>query len=115
MKIDIFNHLFPKKCFDKMLELLPKGADMHKRVRNVPSLVDLDVRFKMMDLFNDYVQVICIGSPPIEAYGPPPISTDLAKLANDGMAELVQKYPKRFQEHDMNGKKSIFLHVFLVP
>jgi aminocarboxymuconate-semialdehyde decarboxylase len=40
--------------------------------------------------------VISIGSPPIEAFGPPPISTDLAKLANDGMAELVQKYPKRF-------------------
>ena len=96
MKIDVFNHIFPKKYFDKMLQVLPNGADMHKRVRNVPSIVDLDVRFKMMDLFNDYAQVICIGSPPTEAFGPPPISTDLAKLANDGMAELVQKYPKRF-------------------
>jgi len=75
MKIDIFNHIFPKKCFDKMLELLPKGADMHKRVRNVPSLVDLDVRFKMMDLFDDYAQVICIGSPrsrPLALPRPPP-------------------------------------------
>lgn len=96
MKIDVFNHIFPTKYFEKMLEVLPNGADMHKRVRNVPSLVDLDVRFKMMDLFSDYTQVICIGSPPIEAFGPPPISTDLAKLANEGMAELVQKYPKRF-------------------
>ena len=61
---------------------------MHKRVRNVPSLVNLDVRLKMMDLFNDYAQVICIGSPPIEAFGPPPISTDMAKLTNDWMAEL---------------------------
>jgi aminocarboxymuconate-semialdehyde decarboxylase len=50
----------------------------------------------MMDLFDDYAQVICLGAPPIEAYGSPPISTDLAKLANDGMAELVQKHPKRF-------------------
>jgi predicted TIM-barrel fold metal-dependent hydrolase len=49
-----------------------------------------------MDLFKDYAQVICLGSPPIEAFGPPPISTDMAKLANDGMAELVQKYPDRF-------------------
>ena len=96
MKIDVFNHIFPKKCFDRMIELLPNGADLHKRVRNVPSIVDLDVRFKMMDLFADYAQIICLGSPPIEAYGPPPISTDLAKLANDGMAELVRKYPKRF-------------------
>lgn len=96
MKIDVFNHIFPKKYFDKMLQLAPNGADMHKRVRNVPSIVDLDVRFKMMDLFDDYAQIICIAMPQIEVFGPPPISTDLAKIANDGMAELVQKYPKRF-------------------
>jgi predicted TIM-barrel fold metal-dependent hydrolase len=49
-----------------------------------------------MDMFDEYAQVICLGSPPIEVFGPPPISTDMAKLANDGMAELVQKYPERF-------------------
>ena len=96
MKIDIFNHIFPKRYFDKMIEIAPNGKDMSKRVRNIPSIVSLDERFRMMDLFDDYVQIICVGSPPIEVYGPPPISTDLARLANDGMAELVQKYPKRF-------------------
>ncbi|MBP1732892.1 MAG: hypothetical protein H6Q55_3321, partial [Deltaproteobacteria bacterium] len=25
MKIDIFNHIFPKKYFDKMVEVLPGG------------------------------------------------------------------------------------------
>jgi len=96
MKIDIFNHIFPKSYFDKMVSVVPNGKDMHKRVRNVPSIVDLSERFKMMDLFEEYVQVICLGAPPIEAFGPPPISTEMAKLANDGMAELVQKYPNRF-------------------
>jgi len=96
MKMDVFNHVFPKKCFDRMIELLPNGADLHKRVRNVPSIVDLDVRFKMMNLFDDNAQVMCMSLSPIEAFGPPPISADLAKLANDGMAELVQKCPKLF-------------------
>jgi len=96
MKIDIFNHIFPKSYFDKMIKIAPGGKDMHKRVRNVPSIVDLKERFRMMDLFDDYVQVICLGAPPVEVFGPPPVSTDLAKLANDGMAELVQKYPDRF-------------------
>jgi len=96
MKIDIFNHIFPKSYFDKMIEIAPGGKDLHKRVRNVPSIVDLKERFRMMDLFADYVQVICLGAPPIEAFGQPPVSTDLAKLANDGMAGLVQKYPDRF-------------------
>jgi len=96
MKIDIFNHIFPKSYFDKMVQVAPDGKDMHKRVRNVPSIVDLNERFRIMDLFDDYCQVICLGAPPIEVYGPPPLSTEMAKIANDGLAELVQKYPKRF-------------------
>jgi predicted TIM-barrel fold metal-dependent hydrolase len=96
MKIDIFNHIFPKKYFDKMVEMLPSGKDMHKRVRAIPCIVDLDERFRIMDKFDDYVQIICLGAPPIEVYGAPPLSTEMAKIANDGMAELVSKYPKRF-------------------
>lgn len=96
MKIDIFNHIFPKIYFDKMVKVAPNGKDMHKRVRNIPCIVDLDERFRIMDMFDEYAQIICLGSPPIEVFGPPPISTDMAKLANDGMAELVQKYPERF-------------------
>ncbi|MGC2519803.1 MAG: amidohydrolase family protein [Burkholderiales bacterium] len=96
MKLDIFNHIFPKKFYDRMLKVVPNGKDMHKRVREIPCIVDLDERFRIMDEFGDYAQVICLPSPPIEVMGPPPVSTDLAKLANDGMAELVRKYPKRF-------------------
>jgi predicted TIM-barrel fold metal-dependent hydrolase len=96
MKIDIFNHIFPKAYFDKMVEVLPGGKDMHKRVRAIPCIVDLDERFRIMDKFGDYVQILCLGAPPIEVYGPPPLSTEMAKIANDGMADLVRRYPDRF-------------------
>jgi predicted TIM-barrel fold metal-dependent hydrolase len=96
MKLDIFNHIFPKRFYERMLEVAPNGKDMHKRVRAIPSLVDLDVRFRIMDRFDDYAQVICLGSPPLEAFGPPPVSTELAQRANDGMAELVAAHPQRF-------------------
>ncbi len=96
MKIDIFNHIFPKSFYEKMLSILPDAKDINKRVRNIPCIVDLDERFRIMDRFEDYVQIICIANPPIETFGPPPISKEMAKLANDGMAELVQKYPDRF-------------------
>ena len=96
MKIDIFNHIFPKSFYDRMLSIAPNAKDINKRVRNIPCIVDLDERFRIMDRFKDYVQIICLPNPPIEALGPPPISTDMAKLANDGMAELVRKYPDRF-------------------
>ena len=96
MKIDIFNHIFPKSYFDKMVSMVPNGKGLHKRVRDVPCAIDLDQRFRIMDRFKDYVQIICLPNPPIEGFGPPPVSTDMAKIANDGMAELVRKYPDRF-------------------
>jgi predicted TIM-barrel fold metal-dependent hydrolase len=96
MKIDVFNHIFPRSYFNRMIEAAPKGKDMHKRVREIPCFVYLDERFRIMDLFPEYAQVICIGSPPVEVFGPPPLSTDMARLANDEMANLVDKHPDRF-------------------
>lgn len=74
MKIDIFNHIIPQKYFDKMVGVSPRGMGIQKRVREIPAMVDLDERFRAMDLFQDYVQVICLANPPIEALGPPPVS-----------------------------------------
>jgi aminocarboxymuconate-semialdehyde decarboxylase len=96
MKIDIFNHIFPQRFYDKMMAVAPNHKDMGKRVRNVPVIVDLDLRFKVMDMFDDYVQVICLPNPPLEILGGPEISAELAEVANDGMAEYVAKYPDRF-------------------
>jgi uncharacterized protein len=94
MKIDLFNHLFPQAFFDKYIENgLP---DIGKRVKAMPTIVNLDARFRVMDEFGEYCQVISLPAPPIEALGTPQQTPDIAKLANDGMAELCQKYPKRF-------------------
>ena len=97
MKIDAFTHIFPQRYWDRMLEVLPRGRDMHKRVRAIPSIVDLDMRFRLMDEFgDDYRQILTIGSPPIEVFGSPALAADMARIANDGMAELVARYPGRF-------------------
>ena len=96
MTIDIFNHIFPKSYFDRMINLVPNGVDINKRVRAIPCIVDLDERFRIMDRFKEYVQIICLPNPPIETLFSPAISRDMARLANDGLAELVRKYPDRF-------------------
>ena len=49
-----------------------------------------------MDQFEDYVQVICLPNPPLEVLGGPDVTSELAQIANDGMAEYVVKYPDRF-------------------
>ena len=79
-----------------MLSISGSGQYMQKRVRGIPSIIDLDVRFRMMDKFPDYFQVISLAAPPIEMMGEPPLTVELARLANDGMAELVAKHPDRF-------------------
>ena len=96
MKIDIFNHIFPKIFYDKMIEVAPNYKDIGKRVREVPVLVDLEARFRVMDQFEDYAQVICLPAPPLEVLAGPEVTPELARVANDGMAEYVAKYPDRF-------------------
>ncbi len=96
MKIDIFNHIFPKIFYDKMMQIAPNIADLGKRVRGVPVLFDLEARFRTMDQFDEYAQVICMPGPPLEVMAGPDITPELAKAANDGMAEYVAKYPDRF-------------------
>lgn len=95
MKLDMFNHIFPKVYFDKMLEVAPNYKDMGKRVREIPVLHDLEKRFRVMDEFDDYAQIICLAAPPLEVLSPD-LSPELAKIANDGLAEYVDKYPDRF-------------------
>ena len=42
MRIDAYTHFFPKKYFDKLLDIAGDYKDIGKRVRSVPALYDLD-------------------------------------------------------------------------
>jgi len=96
VKIDIFNHVFPQRFFSEFLQVAPALKDMGKRVRNIPVIVDLEARFRMMDEFGDYRQVISLASPPLESFTAPETTVRLARIANDGMAEMVDRHPDRF-------------------
>jgi aminocarboxymuconate-semialdehyde decarboxylase len=93
--IDVFNHVFPPRWFDKFIATAP-DTDMCRRSRLVTNLWNLDSRFRLMDEFGDYRQVISIGSPPLETYSDPATCRDLAASANDEMAEMVSRHPDRF-------------------
>ena len=97
LKVDVFNHIFPKPFFDRLQEVtVNKGAI--KRWLNIPFLHDLDVRFRMIDEFGaDYRQILSLSAPPIESINPDrQITVDLARLANDSMAEIVRAHHDRF-------------------
>lgn len=96
MIIDVFNHFIPPKYFQKMIELAPNDKNLVKRMQEVPAVADLEVRRRQIDLFKDYVQILSLPGPPVELVGPSPVSAKMARIANDGFAELVQKYPDQF-------------------
>lgn len=97
MKIDVFPHIVPKPYLDRFNRIASApAASMQKRIAGVPCLWDLDVRFRVMDQFDNYVQVLTLAAPPIEVMADPVTNRDLARLANDSMAELVARYPDRF-------------------
>jgi len=96
MKIDVFPHIMPRKYFDRMLEIAPAGLALQKRMSGIPVLVDVDLRFRMMDRHEGYVQVLTLANPPLEVVACSEASPDLARLANDEMAALVSKHPDRF-------------------
>ena len=64
MKIDVFNHFFPKRFYDEFILKGAGGKDLGKRVQNVPTIADLDARFRVMDEFDDYCQLLSMPAPP---------------------------------------------------
>src|SRR5438309_9655808 len=61
MKIDVFPHILPRKYFERLLAVAPPGLALQKRMSGIPVLVDLDLRFTMMDRWEGYVQVLTLA------------------------------------------------------
>ena len=95
MKLDCYTHIFPVDFFHRMEEVVENKAPI-KRWLNIPMLYDVDARLRIMDTFGDYQQILTLSAPPIEAMAGPDITPGLARMANDGMHDLVKKYPDRF-------------------
>lgn len=95
MIIDVFNHFMPKAIFDRLASLVP-GHIALSAFPELPTLWDVDARLKMMDEFGDLQHVLSLANPPIELLGPPDKTPELARIANDGLAEICRKHPHRF-------------------
>jgi aminocarboxymuconate-semialdehyde decarboxylase len=93
--LDVFTHFMPERYLQKFQAHAPDQG-MFRRSMQVRPLCDLDARFRLMDAFGDYRQVISLGSPPIETFVGPERAPELARIGNDGMAELADRHPDRF-------------------
>ncbi|HEY2533999.1 MAG TPA: amidohydrolase family protein [Xanthobacteraceae bacterium] len=94
--IDAFNHFFPKRYYDALLETPAGAKDLGKRVRGIPALSDLTLRMRIVESFENYAQILSHGLPPLERLWGPDKSPEMAKIANDGLAEIAAQHPKHF-------------------
>ena len=79
MRIDAYTHFFPKQFFDRMMDIAGDYKDMGKRVRSLPALFDLDHRKKIVDMYDDYAQILSYPQPPLEMFGKPEQIDELSR------------------------------------
>ncbi|MBP1706915.1 MAG: amidohydrolase 2 [Chloroflexi bacterium] len=94
LKIDAYSHIVPPQFMKALYKVAPEKHD--RQVAPHKTLYDLDSRFRIMDKYEPLRQVLTLGRMAVEHVAGPAKAADLAKRANDEMAELVLKYPDRF-------------------
>lgn len=102
-KIDAFAHILPARYLARLERHLEKTISS-RQLRYYREgvfhfdkvLTDLDARWRAIEPFGDYAQVLVLAVPPLEEVGPPAVAAEFARMANDEMAELVHKHPDRF-------------------
>jgi uncharacterized protein len=95
LKINVYTHILPEK-YKEGLEKRGVLVFQDQLNARAPSLWDLDQRFRFLDNFEGLREILTVVQPPIESLVDRNGAIQLAQIANDGMAELVNKYPNRF-------------------
>ncbi|MBM4278344.1 MAG: amidohydrolase [Deltaproteobacteria bacterium] len=96
MKIDIFTHVMPER-YKKALYKYADRFPTEKKVQDKrPVLTDNEARLRMLNEHEGMVQVLSVTMPPVEEVVSPEEAAELAKIANDEMAEMVAKHPQRY-------------------
>ncbi len=95
-KIDIFNHVMPL-AYLELVKAHSKEPGMVKRMSSLRMLWDIEHRVEMLrSRFPEVRQVLTLSLPAPELLGGPDRSPEFARAANDGMAEMVRKWPREF-------------------
>lgn len=97
MRIDVHSHLLP---IDYIKELDRRQAWPTKSFRQVQlspgeKLYNVEVRIKQMDRLGVDIQVLSLTGPGVLLLEPK-VGITLAKMVNNRLAKIVEKYPERF-------------------
>lgn len=95
MKIDIFNHVMPVRYLE-MMKAHSRDQGIIKRMTSLRMLWDIEARVSMLDQWPDVRQVLTLSLPSPELLGGPELSPELARIANDDMAAMCARWPRKF-------------------
>jgi aminocarboxymuconate-semialdehyde decarboxylase len=93
MVIDAFTHIYPKGYLDFLRRL-----NRPTRVEDFPRLRDVEAKIEDMDRHGIHRQVLTLSTPALNLFGPEQAkeAREAARIANDGIAEVVASHPDRF-------------------
>jgi aminocarboxymuconate-semialdehyde decarboxylase len=101
--IDVFTHILPPEYNRRLKQEFERSEDKElaefftAALAQDPGLSSLDKRLEDMEEYGpDYKQVLTLSAPALEEIVEPNVAAELARLANDEMADLVAAHPDRF-------------------
>src|SRR5262245_66276708 len=95
MMIDIFNHFMPKAYLDRLGTLIP-GHVVLAAFPRLKTLWDVDARLALLEKFDGLQQVLSLANPPLELIALPDKTPELARMANDALADIWRRHTDRF-------------------
>ena len=93
--IDAFSHFTPSVVLADFVDLMP-GLPALGAFRRLPELWDVEARLRSLEAFPNLQQILNLGNPPVETFGPPEVAARLARTANKELATICQQHPDRF-------------------
>lgn len=93
--LDAFTHFLPPAYMAQVIRR-STNRDLAKRLSAIPMLFDLEKRLALTQRWPHYAQVLTLSQPSADSVCGPDESPALARLGNDGLAEIVSQHPERF-------------------
>ena len=94
MKIDVYTHIMTEKylsLYRKKVPAIENETEVYWR-----PVVDLGMRLKLMERYPGVLQMLTVAKVPLEKYVSPKEAAELARIANDELAELLMEHPDKF-------------------
>ena len=96
MKVDIYTHVLPSRYKDALYKYSNKFETEKKCMERRITLTNHKKESDRLNNYEDMVQILSATLPPLEDIVDPKEAAELARIANDEMAEMVAKNPKKY-------------------